>query len=443
MFDLMLKPFVECLILVGVHAYLGLHVLRRRVIFVDLALAQIAALGTIVGGLLGLMDGTPSALLYSLTFCMVGAALFAFTRVRHDRIPHEAIIGLVYIIAFSMAVLIVQKTEGVEHMEGILVGNLLYVRWSDIIATAVAYVFIGGFHLLYWKKFLLISEYPEKAFRQGLNVRLWDFLFYASFGFVITFSTRVAGVLLVFVFLVAPTIMALLITKRFGRQLTIAWVSGTLVTVAGLFLSVELDLSPGPTVVAFYGVVLAALAVGVYIFRSPDRIKAIAYSAIGIGVVALIGLGVYYQGKLLVVLGGEHDIAHTHGHWHGRAPAHRHAMRAAEQDECRDPSALESATQGCVGHGKIVRYLSISDADARVEFIKKKLKESKKKGLGFLFVLLADPETPPFFRSEGFELLKEATGEDFGYNPDLEPGKNSGAIEKLCGHLTVLKQRSK
>ena len=172
MFDLMLKPFVECLILVGVHAYLGLHVLRRRVIFVDLALAQIAALGTIVGGLLGLMDGTPSALLYSLTFCMVGAALFAFTRVRHDRIPHEAIIGLVYIIAFSMAVLIVQKTEGVEHMEGILVGNLLYVKWSDIIAAGVAYSFIGVFHLVYGKKFLLISEYPEKAFRHGAATRV-------------------------------------------------------------------------------------------------------------------------------------------------------------------------------------------------------------------------------------------------------------------------------
>jgi len=437
MFDLMLKPFIECLILVGVHAYLGLHVLRRRVIFVDLALAQIAALGTILGGILGLMDGTPTAMLYSLSFCLVGAALFAFTRVRHDRIPHEAIIGLVYIIAFSLAVLIVQKTEGVEHMEGILVGNLLYVKWSDIIATAAAYVFIGGFHLLYWKKFLLISEYPEKAFRQNINVRLWDFLFYASFGFVITFSTRVAGVLLVFVFLVAPTIMALLITKRFGRQLAVAWISGTLVTVAGLFLSVELDLSPGPTVVAFYGVMLAVVAVGVYIFRAADRIRAAAYSAIGLGVVALIGFGIYYEGKLLVILEGEEGIAHAHAH------EPEQATNPAKKEECRDPGRLEEATLGCVGRGKIERFLRLDDADARLEFVKKKLEESKKKGLGFLIVLLADPQTPSFYRSEGFELLKEATGENFGYNPDLEPEENAGAVKKLCGHLTVIKQRSK
>jgi zinc/manganese transport system permease protein len=371
----------------------------------------------------------------------VGAALFAFTRVRHDRIPHEAIIGLVYIIAFSMAVLIVQKTEGVEHMEGILVGNLLYVKWSDIIAAAVAYLFIGGFHLLYWKKFLLISEYPEKAFRQGINVRFWDFLFYASFGFVITFSTKIAGVLLVFVFLVAPAIMALLVTKRFGRQLTVGWVMGTLVTVAGLFLSVELDLSPGPTVVAFYGIVLATLAVGVYVFRATDRIKAAAYTGIGIGVVALIGLGVYFEGKLLVVVEEEHDsIAHGHAHGHAPAGEHKRAMRAARLEECRDPSVLEKATLGCVGRGKIERYLTLEDADARLEFAKMKLGESKKKGLGFLFVLLADPETPSFFRSEGFELLKEATGEDFGYNPDEDPPGNAEPLKSICRHLKTVKR---
>jgi ABC-type Mn2+/Zn2+ transport system permease subunit len=354
--------------------------------------------------------------------------------VRHDRIPHEAIIGLVYIIAFSMAVLIVQKTEGVEHMEGILVGNLLYVKWSDIIATAVAYLFIGGFHLLYWKKFLLISEYSEKAFRQNINVRLWDFLFYASFGFVITFSTRVAGVLLVFVFLVAPTIMALLISKRFGRQLAIAWASGTLVTVVGLLLSVELDLSPGPTVVAFYGAMLAAVAVGVYIFRAADRIKAAAYTAIGIGVVATIGLGVYYEGKLLVILEGEEGIAHGHAH------EPKLAMKPVKKEECRDPSGLEEASLGCVGRGKIERYLKFDDADARLEFVEKKLEESKKKGLGFLLVLLADPETPPFFRSEGFELLKEATGEDFGYNPDEDPSGNAEPLKSICRHLKAVKR---
>ncbi|MBW1873549.1 MAG: metal ABC transporter permease, partial [Deltaproteobacteria bacterium] len=389
MLELMLKPFIECLILVGIHAYLGLHVIRRRVIFVDLALAQIAALGTIVGGILGLMDGTPQSLLYSLTFCLVGAALFTFTRVRHDRIPHEAVIGLVYIIAFSMAVLIVQKTEGVEHMEGILVGNLLYVRWSDIIATVICYVLIGGFHLLYWKKFLLISEFPEKAFRQGINVRFWDFLFYASFGFVITFSTRVAGVLLVFVFLVAPAIMALLVSKRFSHQLTVGWVSGTIVTVLGLFFSVELDLSPGPTVVAFYGLILAALAVGAYIFRAPDKSKALRYTSIGCGVVAIIACGVYFEGRLLAGFSDEHQ--HAHQLTTAQEPV-------ATEEPPPDTAKLETATRGCVGPGKIERYVTLPDSLARLEFIQSKFDKGEKKALGFVLMLLSDPDASEFYR---------------------------------------------
>ena len=255
-FELMLAPFVECLILVGIHSYLGLHVIRRRVIFVDLALAQIAALGTTVGVVFGLMPDTGAAFVFSLTFCLLGALLFTVTRVRHDRIPHEAVIGLVYAITAALAILVVQKTRGSEHLDSILVGSLLWVKWSDIIAAGVASSLIGALQWIFWKRFLLISDFPEKAYRQGVNVRLWDFLFYASFGFVITISTRVAGVLLVFVFLVAPAIMAVMITRRFGRQLIVGWLSGTVVTVLGLYLSYYLDLPSGPTVVAFYGVVL-------------------------------------------------------------------------------------------------------------------------------------------------------------------------------------------
>jgi hypothetical protein len=118
-------------------------------------------------------------------------------------------------------------------------------------------------------------------------------------------------------------------------------------------------------------------------------------------------------------------------------------MSPAKKEVKLDTGPLQEATQGCVGIGKIARYLTLDDADARLEFIKGKLSESKKKGMGFLYVLLADPDTPPFFRSEGVELLKQAAGEDFGYNPDLEAKENAEAIKKLCGHLTVLKHRSK
>jgi len=448
LFEFMLRPFLECLILVGIHAYLGLHVIRRRVIFVDLALAQIAALGTIVGGLLGLMDGTAPAMTYSLLFCMVGAALFAFTRVRHDRIPQEAVIGLVYAIAFSLAILVVQKTEGVEHMEGILVGNLLFVKWSDIIATAVVYTVIGAFHLVFWRKFLLISDFPEKAYRQGINVRLWDFLFYATFGFVITFSTRVAGVLLVFVFLVTPAILAVMITKRFGRQLLIGWTSGTVVTVVGLYLSAhpDIDLPSGPTVVAFYGVVLALSAVVVYVARARALGRALAHTGIGLVAVALIGLGLWGSGKLLVGLGdSEGHGHHHHGHAHAleRRDHHEdHDGRADEPDRLEKAVAsLEAATGGCVGKGKIRRYASLPDAQARLSFIQERLESSERKGLGFLLILLSDPDTPMFFRSEGADLLRKASGEDFGYDPELDPAGNAEALDKIRRHLKAIKRK--
>ena len=166
---------------------------------------------------------------------------------RHDRIPQEAVIGLVYAITAALAILVVQKTHGAEQMESILVGSLLWVQWSEIIPAGIAYAVIGGAHLLIWRKLLAISDDPEEALRRGTNVRLWAFVFYASFRFVITFSVRVAGVLLVFVFLVAPAIMAVMITRRFGRQLLVGWAAGAVVTLLGLYLSYRLDLPCAPS----------------------------------------------------------------------------------------------------------------------------------------------------------------------------------------------------
>jgi len=448
MFDLMLRPFVECLILVGIHSYLGLHVIRRRVIFVDLALAQIAALGTIVGGVLGLMGGTGASLFYSLTFCLAGAALFAFTRVRHDRIPHEAVIGLVYIVSFALAVLIVQKTEGVEHMEGILVGSLLYVRWSDIIAAGSVYAMIGLFHLVFWRKFLLISDYPEKAYRQGINIRLWDFLFYASFGFVITFSTHVAGVLLVFVFLVAPAIMAVMITTDFKKQLLIGWSAGTVVIVVGLYLSVVMDMPPGPMVVAFYAVVLAALAVVVYFVRAENRTMAVVHALFGTLVVGVVGMGIFLEGKLLAGMGEGHDM-HA-GRVAASSKAHAAAAGAAGQVSAAgagpaagatvDLTVLEKATGGCVGPGKLQRYAGIPDYLEKIAFIQRKARESKRKALGFVLILLADPDASGFYRTEATELLRQLADTDFGYDPDKTPADNATAIDKICCYLRAVKQ---
>ena len=226
-----------------------------------------------LGGLFGIMPDTVAALIFSMTFTFLAAAVFALTRIRGERVPQEAIIGLFYAITAAVAVLVVQKTHGAEHLEGILVGSLLWVSWNDVLVAAIAYTVIGVVHFLFRKRFLLISEDPDRAYREGVSVRAWDFLFYVTFGFVITFSTRVAGVLLVFVFLVAPAIMAFMITDRLKWQLLIGWIMGTVVTVLGLYLSYAIDLPSGPTVVAFYGVVLALGALVLHVVRAPRKIS--------------------------------------------------------------------------------------------------------------------------------------------------------------------------
>ncbi|HCF58157.1 MAG TPA: metal ABC transporter permease, partial [Myxococcales bacterium] len=253
----MLPAFAECLVLTGLHAYLGLHVLRRKVVFVDLTLAQIAALGTTVGVLFGLSSASPGAYVLSLAFTFAGAALFALTRTRSSRVPQEAIIRLVYAVAAALAILLVaQAPNGAKQVKDIMTGRLLWVGWDTVAVTAAVYGALGVMHFVLRRPFLLISEDPEEAFRRGLRVRLWDFLFYVSFGIAISLSVRTAGVLLVFVFLVVPAIVALSFARTLRGQLFVGWSFGTLTTAAGLALSYAADLSSGPTVVALYGLLL-------------------------------------------------------------------------------------------------------------------------------------------------------------------------------------------
>jgi zinc/manganese transport system permease protein len=262
-FQILLPAFVASLILTGIHAYLGLHVVERGVIFVDLSLAQIAALGLTVAYLAGydIHTSTP-AYLFSLGFTFVGAAIFAFTRThRKTRIPQEAIIGIVYAVSAAVAILVMSKaTQETEHLKEMLVGNILSVTWYEIGKTAVFYSLIGLFHFVFRKKFLLISLDEPEAERRGVNVRFWDFLFYMSFGFVVTSSVAIAGVLLVFCFLIVPSVAAMLFTERLGVRLAIGWTMGALVSAGGVTLSFVLDLPTGATIVATFGGALLLVA---------------------------------------------------------------------------------------------------------------------------------------------------------------------------------------
>ena len=259
----LILPFLASLILTGIHAYLGVHVVERGVIFVDLALAQIAALGATTAILIGMDPHGTGAYWMSLGFTFVGAGIFTFVRSKQKRIPLEAFIGITYAVASAAAIIAMSKATGeTEHLKDMLVGNILAVSRHDVMKTALLYGVIGLFHFVFRKKFLAISLGHNSAEpQQELNVRLWDFLFYASFGFVVTSSVAIAGVLLVFCYLVVPSVGAMLFADRIGTRLAIGWTMGTLVSALGCYCSVYFDTPTGATIVCRFGAVLVVMAI--------------------------------------------------------------------------------------------------------------------------------------------------------------------------------------
>jgi len=234
------------------------------VIFVDLSLAQIAALGATIALLMPVSGGDPHApVVYwiSLGFTFIGAAIFSMVRTRRARIPQEAIIGIAYAVASAAAILAMSKsTSQAEHLKDMLVGNILAVSWNEVGHTAVLYGGIGLFHYVFRHRFLAISMDPQRAEADGVSIRLWDFLFYASFGFVVTSSVAIAGVLLVFCYLIVPSVAAMLYADRIGARLAMGWTMGTIVSALGVYLSLWLDLPTGATIVCTFGLVLVLMA---------------------------------------------------------------------------------------------------------------------------------------------------------------------------------------
>ena len=271
MISFLAPAFFASLILTGIHAYLGVHVVERGVIFVDLSLAQIAALGATIAIFLPASHGDPHApIVYwvSLAFTFIGAFVFSTVRSQRARIPKEAIIGICYAVASAAAILAMSKaTSESEHLKDMLVGNILAVSWAEVGKTAALYGAVGIFHYVFRRRFLAISMDPHKAEAEGVSIRFWDFLFYASFGFVVTSSVSIAGVLLVFCYLIVPSVAAMLYAKSVGRRLAIGWSMGTIVSALGVYLSLKLDLPTGATIVCTFGLVLILMAVVRPLFR--------------------------------------------------------------------------------------------------------------------------------------------------------------------------------
>jgi zinc/manganese transport system permease protein len=273
MLELLLPPLAAAMVILLMQSYFGLHVIQREVIFVDLALAQIAALGATVAFILGAEHGSLMGYLFSLAFTLLGAVIFSLTRLDDSPVPQEALIGITFVVS-SAAVILVSSlsAEGTEHLSETMTGTLIWVTWPTVLTMAAAFGLIGLFHYALRSKMLAITFAPESV----THLRAWDFVFFATFGVAITSSVQIAGVLMVFSVLVIPAVIAFFFTRSFLSALLIAWGSGTLAIVLGLAISFTFDITTGPMLVVSFGaILLVALALrrryGIRVTTPGDR----------------------------------------------------------------------------------------------------------------------------------------------------------------------------
>ena len=289
LFDLLALPMLASILLIGIHCQFGLQVLKRSVVFVDLALAQCAALGATVAFMQGHLPQTGAAYAWSLGFAWGGALLLSLVRFAPKQIPHEALVGVVYVASVSAALLLIEKApQGAEHLKQILTGSVLTVSADELLLAAPMYALIG---VLLW-----IATQRRWLERPGLAGWLADFGFYAAFGLVVTSSVAMAGVLLVFSFLIVPSLIGLLFATSSARQLALGWMGGFIAAAIGLAASYALDTSTGATMVCAFALILVlALAVRRFVDFKIRWKRALKVVALGCGSVV----------NLPVVLGDE------------------------------------------------------------------------------------------------------------------------------------------
>lgn len=415
--QLMLPSFCLCVIMVGMLSYLGIHVIKREIIFVDLALAQIAALGTLIALLLGIPLHTQASYWFALSLTALAALVFTLSRTREGRVPQEAVIGLTYAIAAATAIILIDKApHGAEHIKDIMTGSILWVEWRTVALVAAVYSSVGIFHFAFRRQFLSISTDADIARARGISVGLWDFLFYLSFGLVITVSVGSAGVLLVFVFLVAPAVMAVLITDRLLRQLLFGWSLGIAATITGLVASYIGDLSAGPMVIAAYAVALILVSAVVHIARSPDRGRAVRRTALVAGAFAVCFAMLFAAGRTV----GSRFAGHGHVHRHDNRPPAEHHDAHGEPAHAHAPAYADaSGLPVDAGHATDVEeaFAHSDDPAERADIVCHALTEDPVKG-GALALRFLESDPPLFFAQTVVEALDSTLGHPSGFDPE-------------------------
>ncbi len=469
---LMLQALAICLVLTGIHGYLGIHVLERKVIFVDLAMAQIAALGATYALVLGYDEHeNPAAVyLFSLAFTLAGAAVFSLTRMRHEKVPQEAFIGIIYATASALAILILARsTTAGEHLKGMLVGNILRARWRPtILQTAAIYAVIGAFHWHFRDRFFRISMDPEGAYRDGVNVRLWDFLFYATFGVVITSSVAIAGVLLVFSFLVVPACIGVMFAGKPLHRILVAWGVGTAVSIAGiLFTFHQGDFPPGPVVVAAFALALALSGTVRYLARAERIGPALARVGSAAAVAAAVLLGSYllrkpdagreehaHEGEFELLMeelrsDDENRQLHAIDHFLGAPDPHAVPPLLDLLERTRSDRVIEhlAATLKKLGDPKAAPGLRKAadraglDAPLRLELAEGILELKDPSGLGLLLALIGDEEAPRLPRVKALRLFQRLTGRGSDVALEGDPQKLARVREWWAEHGSHIKWR--
>lgn len=473
----MMYPFFACLLIAGIHVYLGIHVIERKVIFVDLALAQIAAFGAVYGVLLGysLLENPWAIKSFSLAFALVGTAIFSLTRMRYERVPQEATIGITYAAALAATILASSHLpHGAEEVRELLVGSILWIKGETILYTAILYAGIGSFYYAFGQTFLRISLDPKKAEEEGVSILLWDFLFYATFGLVITTSVAIAGVILVFSYLVIPAAVAVLFADRIRTRLVIGWCVGTLVSFIGVVISYVKDLPSGPTIVISLAASLIIAAVAHFILYSTSKkLQIFKTLAGGMALVLFIGVTLLFR---------HHDVQDPLQMATSQIKNERLiALRAVEEDPnlwkpmrillpnlLHDPEPeVRSMTLGLVGQYKEQDYINIvyellTDSDDRVreaalrcvrsigdirsiepllESLSTEDDDYIKVETAKMVLELGDPRSIPFLinvmdqgeatqvRKEAYEHISAHLPVHLPFHADLPPEENNGQIE--------------
>jgi zinc/manganese transport system permease protein len=428
-----------CLVLTGIHGYLGIHVLKRKVIFVDLAMAQIAALGAAYAILLGYdpkhSENSLPIYLFSLGFTLVGAAVISLSRMKKEKVPHEAFIGIVYASASALAMLLLSKspTEG-EQIKHMLVGSLLTVEWPKVRNTALIYAVIGIFHWVYRSKFFAISEDAEAAEKAGISVRFWDFLFYVSFGFVITSSVSIAGVLLVFSFLVVPGVIAVMFTENTRARITIAWTVGTVVSMLGMFISNVGDFPTGPSIVAAFAATLIVSGIIHYLSTHEHSGVAVKRLVAGGAIVALLVWGTTFLKKEEEHVHGPEDPLHSvlemlkskndtqvlqaldhvrdmkEKDLHFVAPVIE-LVKETKSDQVLEHAADVLAKLGSAEAAPVLRDAAGRDLDAELQVhLSRAILDLRDPGGFAVLIKVLDSGPPEFARKEALQLVEERTG---------------------------------